>query len=289
MSSSAPSRITAADAPQIAVLPEAERVDRRARVAQDLEVARSQAVHRSVCEHVPSHYITLEDRLGPFLEDWDASVGPFGEKVLAAMRVAIADQASMLITGPVGCGKSKAAAIISNELAAPLYRAYWEAEAAAAERRLDELDAGTDWNVAVLAAQFEPGAKAAGEAHRRLERLCPIWVSVPKLLRGLRREMGTDLRSAMDLADLAATAHVVVLDDIGASRNTDWAIQTITEIVSERYDNELQTIVTSNVSPQDLADVGLERVVSRLAEDGILLAIGRSAKDYRMTKRRSIA
>jgi DNA replication protein DnaC len=77
------------------------------------------------------------------------------------------------------------------------------------------------------------------------------------------------------------------LDDIGATRNTDWAIQTITEIVAARYDDVLPTIVTSNLPPQKLADAGLERVVSRLAENGSIVSIS-SAKDFRMAKRRTV-
>ncbi len=59
---------------------------------------------------------------------------------------------------------------------------------------------------------------------------------------------------------------LLVLDDLGAQRDTGWALDTLYQVVNHRYSKRLPMIVTTNV---DLNKVALdERLVSRLL-DGI--------------------
>lgn len=58
--------------------------------------------------------------------------------------------------------------------------------------------------------------------------------------------------------------NVLVLDDLGAQRGTDWADQALYELLNHRYANRLPLVVTMNRAP---GECGMdERLVSRLQE-----------------------
>lgn len=85
-------------------------------------------------------------------------------------------------------------------------------------------------------------------------------------------------------------AGLLILDDLGAERVTDWQLDVVARIVEHHYDrNETNTIVTSNYSPADLArrlgkddPIQGERIVSRLIEGAIKLKLDRA--DLRVRK-----
>ena len=64
---------------------------------------------------------------------------------------------------------------------------------------------------------------------------------------------------------------LLLIDDLGANRVTDWVEDTVTHLISFRHDHQLPTIVTTNYSPYPsetryLADRIGERATSRLRE-----------------------
>jgi DNA replication protein DnaC len=61
-------------------------------------------------------------------------------------------------------------------------------------------------------------------------------------------------------------ARLLVLDDIGAEKASEWTAERLYTIVDHRYANCLPLIVTSNLPPSKLADQTGERTASRLAE-----------------------
>ena len=62
-----------------------------------------------------------------------------------------------------------------------------------------------------------------------------------------------------------ANTHLLVVDDLGASKNSEWVEEVNNRLFDARYRNLLPTIVTTNVPPAGMVDrVGM-RVVSRLA------------------------
>ena len=73
-------------------------------------------------------------------------------------------------------------------------------------------------------------------------------------------------------------ARLLVIDDLGVLANTAYAQEQQLHLVCRRYDRELPTIVTSNLSLDELARQLDLRVSSRLQE-GILLDLG--TKDTR--------
>lgn len=63
-----------------------------------------------------------------------------------------------------------------------------------------------------------------------------------------------------------ARTSVLVLDDVGASKTTEWTEEINYRLVNHRYENELPTLFTSNLPPKDLAGMVGDRVASRLIE-----------------------
>ena len=61
-------------------------------------------------------------------------------------------------------------------------------------------------------------------------------------------------------------ASLLVIDDIGAEKASEWTAERLYTIIDHRYANCLPLIVTSNLPPSKLAEQTGERSASRLAE-----------------------
>lgn len=67
------------------------------------------------------------------------------------------------------------------------------------------------------------------------------------------------------------SADLLVVDDVGAHRATDWWLESLYAVVNRRYDGMLPTVLTSNVA--DLrAELG-ERIASRLSQDLVFVVL----------------
>ncbi len=235
------------------------------------------------CHHVPERY------WGKFEEDFDTSVGTAAKMGLEAVQALLhgnAEAVSLLLTGPVGSGKTLLAAIAAN------HGAYWSrnqlrtAEILLGEKRA-EAEAATLQGRQT--ASYLESMKAVTSAQRLVDRVCPRWVSVSRLFGRLRREMHQDDRPAQaELESIQASRALLIIDDLGAEKASDWSLEILFDLVSSRYDEEAQLLITSNLSVRQLTSAGYGRIVSRMADDGILLDMA-TAKDYRLRKRRSVA
>jgi DNA replication protein DnaC len=74
---------------------------------------------------------------------------------------------------------------------------------------------------------------------------------------------------------MAVQSHLVLLDDFGAQRLTDWSVDVINNVLDDRYNADLSTIITTNFDPgdKDLEGYVGERLVSRLAENTTFIPI----------------
>lgn len=63
-----------------------------------------------------------------------------------------------------------------------------------------------------------------------------------------------------------ASAPLLVVDDIGAAKGSEWVEEVNYRLVNHRYDRMLPTIITSNLGVAKLRDCLGDRVSSRLAE-----------------------
>lgn len=61
-------------------------------------------------------------------------------------------------------------------------------------------------------------------------------------------------------------ARVLMIDDLGAAKASEFTEEVNYRLINHRYENEMPTLLTSNVLPRDLAASLGERVASRLTE-----------------------
>lgn len=84
----------------------------------------------------------------------------------------------------------------------------------------------------------------------------------PQLLGHLR----TEIDQAEDVLTRLEEAPLILLDDLGSARHTEWAEEVIYRLVDARYAEQAPLIVATNLPRRDLADRLGARVASRLLE-----------------------
>jgi DNA replication protein DnaC len=107
--------------------------------------------------------------------------------------------------------------------------------------------------------------------HLFVEREISSWalLPMPMLLSMLRPGGSGDADSFTHLA----THDLLVLDDVGAERPTDWTVEQMDALVDLRWRYGLPTIVTTNLTGAEFrAHVG-DRVHSRLVVDGVAVTL----------------
>lgn len=88
-------------------------------------------------------------------------------------------------------------------------------------------------------------------------------VTAADLYAQLRPRHGVDSESVFE--DIART-RFLVLDDLGAAKGSEWTEEVNYRLINHRYEQELPTLITSNVPPRELSAALGERVASRLYE-----------------------
>lgn len=77
------------------------------------------------------------------------------------------------------------------------------------------------------------------------------------------------------LMDRASRVKLLILDDLGVEKSTEWSIDKLDSIIDYRYENRLATVITTNLAPGQLG----ARIESRL-KGGVSVTI-ESNRDYR--------
>lgn len=108
----------------------------------------------------------------------------------------------------------------------------------------------------------------------------PLYTLVPALLDHVKE--GLD---ANDKGEYAARfkaikeAPILILDDLGAEKRTDWSDETLFKLLDYRYREELPTAVASNLLPSGLES----RIASRLQDRALSVALLIVGPDYRLS------
>jgi DNA replication protein DnaC len=76
----------------------------------------------------------------------------------------------------------------------------------------------------------------------------------------------------------------LILDDIGVEKTTEWARQTLDVIFYERDSHDLSTVITSNLSPDEIVERIDAQISSRLVGMGKILPL--IGPDYRISSRK---
>ncbi len=76
--------------------------------------------------------------------------------------------------------------------------------------------------------------------------------------------------------DHLTSAGLLVIDDLGTQKMTDWVAERLYLIVNDRYQNGLPMIVTTNLTGDELDRMLGERIMSRLSTSSRMVAVGGS-------------
>jgi DNA replication protein DnaC len=94
-----------------------------------------------------------------------------------------------------------------------------------------------------------------------------LFITVPNLLDRIRATYGPGGNgSEQEVIETVKTVEFLVLDDLGAERVTDWVAEKLFTIINHRHDEDLETVFTSNLSLEQLADHIGERTTWRIVE-----------------------
>jgi DNA replication protein DnaC len=97
-----------------------------------------------------------------------------------------------------------------------------------------------------------------------------IWANTSSLLTNIRSSFGKkygyneETEQEIVLKKLQTT--ILFLDDIGTESATDWAKEILYDVVNYRYEERLPTFISSNLSPQELANRLGDKFASRVIE-----------------------
>jgi len=92
------------------------------------------------------------------------------------------------------------------------------------------------------------------------------FISCPQLLHDIRKTYSGPTKStSTDLVEYYQRIDLLVLDDIGVEKITDWVASTLYLILSHRFEYNKTTIITSNLNLLDLTNrLGDNRLTSRI-------------------------
>lgn len=129
---------------------------------------------------------------------------------------------------------------------------------------------------------------AAAIANELMQReVSVVFQSVPELLIRIRSTYGREsTETEAQLLDALVGCDLLVLDDLGTERVTQWTESTVYTIIDQRYRFERPLIATTNLTPKQLETAVGTRTMDRLVEIcRIVLMKGRSYRRKRAERR----
>jgi DNA replication protein DnaC len=94
-----------------------------------------------------------------------------------------------------------------------------------------------------------------------------LYWNVPELFLELRRIIsGQSEENEAELLDRARGVDLLVLDDVGAERTSEFVMDRLYVIINGRYENETATIITTNRTLDELRQQLGPRITSRICE-----------------------
>jgi DNA replication protein DnaC len=110
-----------------------------------------------------------------------------------------------------------------------------------------------------------------------------LFLNIPDMLDGIKQGFDDPGIASWWTQTLMAAQSVplLVLDDIGSEKPTEWARERLTQLIGHRYDNELCTLISSNLTLAELKEHidPIGRITSRIK--GMTVPIEYRGKDRR--------
>jgi DNA replication protein DnaC len=116
-----------------------------------------------------------------------------------------------------------------------------------------------------------------------------IYITVPELLHMLRMLFDRERReqegeSFEERLDVYRKAPVLILDDLGAEKMSEWSTETLHMILEYRYRLRLPTMITTNLDPHSNNDFD-SRFVTRMTDANLCRVIENTEPNFRNRQR----
>lgn len=108
----------------------------------------------------------------------------------------------------------------------------------------------------------------------------PVFLYGPNLFLELKSVFSKNDGSEESIVSKYSTPPLLVLDDMGAEKISDWTRSGLIALIGRRHMYCRQTIITSNLSLDEISKID-DRISSRFLEMGVVIDMG--DKDYRLT------
>ena len=108
----------------------------------------------------------------------------------------------------------------------------------------------------------------------------PVMTTIPDLLLEIRECFNGGQESESSIIERYSAKKCLILDDMGAEKTSEWSIQTLYSIIDHRYREEKQTMITSNLTLDEIAEKVGDRIASRIA--GVCKVVEIKGKDRRI-------
>ena len=116
----------------------------------------------------------------------------------------------------------------------------------------------TSWACKIMSHYFRKVAFDTGLENEGL------YIFLPTFLEDLRDYYDTKDPDFEQVLSMVKGCKLLIVDDIGAERVTEWVRERMVSIINTRVSNNLATIYTSNLSPEELREELGDRISSRV-------------------------
>lgn len=116
----------------------------------------------------------------------------------------------------------------------------------------------TSWACKIMSHYFRKIAFDTGLENEGL------YIFLPTFLEDLRNNYEDKDPDFEQVLTMVKSCKLLIIDDIGAERVTDWVRERVVSIINTRVSNNLATIYTSNLSPEELKEELGDRIASRV-------------------------
>jgi DNA replication protein DnaC len=98
----------------------------------------------------------------------------------------------------------------------------------------------------------------------RLQDSFGLFISVPVMLLNIRGAFKSETTEEIALIKKYVNPEILIMDDLGTEKSTDWVMQTLYVIINARYEEEKQTVITSNYSLDEIRKNLNDKIASRI-------------------------
>ena len=134
----------------------------------------------------------------------------------------------------------------------------------------------TSWACKIMSHYFRKIAFSTGLENEGL------YIFLPTFLEDLRENYDSKDPDFEQVLSMVKECKLLIIDDIGAEKVTEWVAERMVSLIHSRYSNGLSTIYTSNLSPDELKAKLGDRIAGRVIGRSRVVEI--TGGDWRMEK-----